>query len=344
MNAPMPMNPVSLCLCIAMLFGASLAGVRAQEPVVADLDIDARRESIVVLERHLAQRKSRTTALAAEIVALDDRVESSVEKIVEIATGIRDSVESQDRVARLKADIAAGLRKTIETYQRQRDSLREQLRSDDTSIPRVTLQSDLDRFNKRIELRVSQIEQIAESLPNPKELEKYAATGTSTWGNWTFTDEKISDAWRQERKEAQRTDTMQDQLIAGLRESVDHLSQRNALMSENLKGNNLSDAERELYQSEWAQNVALIATRQEQIQNVRSSGASPEAIEPINRSAAHETELYVRSMRADLREDFFSIFRKYAELNKERAALDQMDRSLAARKAWLADYDAKNGN
>jgi len=50
-------------------------------------------------------------------------------------------------------------------------------------------------------------------------------------------------------------------------------------------------------------------------------------------------DLLVQSARADLREDFFNIFRKYSELNRSRAELKQLEDNLAARKEWLKEYD-----
>jgi hypothetical protein len=57
---------------------------------------------------------------------------------------------------------------------------------------------------------------------------------------------------------------------------------------------------------------------------------------------AHDLDLLVKSSRNDLREDFFSIFRKYDELNRARAELKQLQDNLAARKAWLTKYDAEH--
>ncbi len=41
-------------------------------------------------------------------------------------------------------------------------------------------------------------------------------------------------------------------------------------------------------------------------------------------------------------EDFFAIFRKYAELNRARAELKQLQDNLAPAMEWLAKYDAQH--
>ena len=321
----------------------TLAGSAAAQDT-ATLDIDARRDSIAVVESHVAQRQSRLDSLKTEIKALDGRVEKSVEEIVKMVSGIRDSKDSQVRVAMLKADIIDGLKNSVQTYIRHRDSLREQLRRDTTAIPRETLESDLDVFLERIELRVEQVKTITESFTDPQDLPKYVKTNTSSWGRWgSVQGEKISDAWRLDRKESRHTEAAQDQLIDALRASITHLEQRNSLMTEKLRGQNITAAERELYKSDLERNTTLIATRQEQIYSMQSEfdGPSLDDIKPLERNAAHETELFVRDMRVDLRRDFFAIFEKYAELNKERGELEALKENLAARKKWLADYDAQ---
>jgi hypothetical protein len=313
--------------------------VSAQETTVPD--IDARRESVTVLEKHITQRQARLDGLLAEIKTLGAKLESEVDEIVGMVSGIRDSVESQVRVARLKADIVGGLKNSVDTYVRHRDRIHEQLRLDNPSIPRATLESDLKVFLERIETRAAQIIMIAESFTDPRDLPKYERTGSTSWGRWSVQNEKISDAWRQDRKEGRHTASMQEQVIAALRESVEHLEQRNSLMSEKLKGQNITAAERELYAADLDRNGELIESREAQIQSIQSSSVSLDDIEPLKRNAAHETELFVSSLRDDLRKDFFAIFGKYAELNKERAELHGFKENLAARKAWLEAYDAK---
>jgi len=54
-----------------------------------------------------------------------------------------------------------------------------------------------------------------------------------------------------------------------------------------------------------------------------SSGGSTPA-EPVMRGKTHDLDQLVQSSRKDLREDFISIFRKYAQLNRARAEPKQL--------------------
>ncbi len=125
-----------------------------------------------------------------------------------------------------------------------------------------------------------------------------------------------------------------------LRKSIAYLDQRNVWFAEKLKGTNITGIERELYQSDMDRNANLILLRKEQLEDFLTTG-TPET-KSLQRNEAHDLELLIKDAGADLREDFFTFFRKYAELNKERADLNKLRINLEARKKWLIDYDAKN--
>lgn len=302
-----------------------------------DMTMEERRQSVVTLEQHIEQREQRLEHLADDIRTIDGRVEKGIADIVTMVSSIRDSKDSKLRVAKLKGEIVSRLRKTIEFYETQRNGIREQLRKEETAIPRETLNADLKRFNERIEKRVEQIEKIAASFPEPKDLEKYVVTDTYSWGWMTYQNQKISEEWKQNRRDSKQTDSMQKKFLEGLEESIEHLKQRNAYLAEKLKGTSITPAERELYESDVVSNEALIELRQNQAKEFLEK--PPAKGKEVSQNSAHNTELLIRDMLGDLREDFFSIFRKYSELNKERADLEKLHVNLAARQAWLKEND-----
>ena len=106
-----------------------------------------------------------------------------------------------------------------------------------------------------------------------------------------------------------------------------------------LKENKISRTERELYQTDLDRNLEVIESRKGQIESFLAS--APAETKAVDRTKAHETEQLVEDLASDLREDFFSIFRKYAELNKGRTELHKLSTNLEARKKWLKDYDRK---
>jgi len=305
-----------------------------------EIDIDARRKSIVTLEQHIAQKNERLEDLASDIRSLDGRVEEGLEEIVLKLSEVSDSDSSRVQVSQMKGEFVGLLRKSIDFYGRHRDQIKEQLRTGSNAIPKETLESDLAIFNERIEKRVEQIKKIAESFTEPKDLEKYEVTSTSSWGWRSNEVEEISDAWRQNRRDSQQTDSMRGQMMKGLEESVDHLTQRNAYLSEKLKTDRISESERMLYQSDLEYNTELIGLRKQQMDAFSQS--RPEETRTLSQNEAHDAKLLIADRVADMREDFLAIFRKYAELNKERGEIKVLVDNLAARKQWLVNYDKEN--
>jgi hypothetical protein len=314
----------------------------AQEalPALPPEELAARRQSVVNLEAHIAQREQRLAAIVADIRALDERVESGVEEIVTTVSGVRDSESSRVRIANAKADVMVGLKRTIEFYNTHRDALREQLRTGRSALPKETLEQDLAILDGRVDKRVLQIAEIAKSFPDPQELEKYESTAVAGWAGWWIINEEISDAWRQNRRDSRHTESAREGFTSAMNDAIEHLMQRNASLESKLKSRNLPETEREFYQWEIARNAAIIERRTEELQQFASGEATEAA--PVMQGEAHELDMLVRSRRDDLREDFFAIFRKYSELNRARAELKQLEDNLAARKEWLARYDAQH--
>ena len=312
------------------------------EKALTPAELESRRQSVVNLETHITNREARLGQIVADIRALDDRVEAGVTEIVSMLSQVKDSEESKVRIANVKADVITGLRKTIEYYKTHRDTLREQLRTGKSELPKEALEKDLAIFDARIEKRVAQIVELAKSFTDPQELEKYEVTSRSSWFGWSVDNEEISEAWKQNRRESRHTESAREGVSKGLQDSIAFLEQRNAYLAEKLKSPNISESEREFYQSEMGQNTSLAEQRSQQLYEFSSGSAT--ATESVVGNEAHEMDQLVQSSRADLREDFFAIFRKYAELNRARAELKQLEDNLAARKKWLQDYENRKPN
>lgn len=315
----------------------------AQEgsPKLSAEDLASRRASVSNLEAHIAGREERLGQIVTDIRALDDRVEDGVNEIVSMLSQMKDSETSRVRISQTKADVIVGLKRTIDYYQKHRDTLREQLRLGKSDLPRETLEKDLAIFDERIEKRIAQIMELAKSFPDPQELEKYEVTSTSSWFGWTNENIEISEAWKQNRRDERHTAGAREGMSKGLQDSIQHLEERNSYLVQKIKSPDINETERDYYKSELAQNQALMAMRNAQLEEFASGDAT--IAFPVDQGRAHDVDLLVRSERDDLREDFFSIFRKYDELNRARAELKALQDNLMARRAWLEKYDAEHG-
>lgn len=328
---------------ILLVFASSLAVMASAQdtlPVLSKEELASRRESLSNVEAHIAQRNERVADIIADIRSLDARVEEGVDEIVQMISKVKDSETSKVRVANTKVEVMKGLRKTIDYYNMHRDTLREELRTGKSPLPKETLEKDLAIFDARVEKRVKQILEIAKSFPDPQELAKYETTLTPGWDGLYYANEAISPAWKQNRRDTRSTDQAREGVDKALKESIDQLQQRNAYLNGKIQSPNVPEPEKDYYRYEIQRNNAIIGQRNKDLEEFATGDATP--AEAMPQEQAHEIDELVRSTRDDLREDFFAIFRKYDELNRARAEVKQLEDNLAARKAWLERYDQQH--
>ena len=307
-----------------------------------EIDIEARRQSIVEIEEHIADRVQRMNELAEDITRLDERVEARIDKIVGKLKTMADSGESQVRVAQTKEEAIGGLRKTIDYYVRKRDDLAEALRTGRTGLSRDDVTSDKLVFDNRIDKRIGQIIGLSRSFTEHKELKKYTESHHSSGWGWNWSNTKISDEWRHNRKSVRRSESQKRELETALQSSIDRLSRREADLRETLRVGKLTDRYREILESDLDSVQTQISTRKNQIAELWSSGG--EGNNKVSRNEAHRVQLAIRDEADDLRSDFFLIFEKYAKLNLQRENVEGVRKNLEARKKWMAEWEAENGS
>lgn len=300
------------------------------EPVY---DMAARQRSIENLERHISEREDRMGELAQDIVSLDTRVERRIDRIVDMLQKSKDSKGSKVTVVRTKEKAIEGLSKTIDYYDQKRRALREQLRKE-TTIPREVLAGDVYKFDEKVEKRVEQIIALTKSFTESEDLKKYDEHTRSRWG-WGWSERRISEDWRQNRRDSRHTKLEVQRQREALEKSIASLKSRNAWLKAELEGKNASPEERELFSQDLESNEELIKTREYQIDRLQTYGDQP-ATKAVSRETAYELADLLDDTAEDVRDDFFTIFAKYAELNREREQVAKLKSNLAARKEWMA--------
>ena len=80
--------------------------------------------------------------------------------------------------------------------------------------------------------------------------------------------------------------------------------------------------------------------RQQQLEDLQSTIEQPKT-RSVGRHQSWEISDLLEDAKEDLRDDFFEIFRKYDELNRDRAEIARLQENLAARKKWIEEWEAK---
>lgn len=309
-----------------------------------EIDIEARKRSIVTLEKHIAEREARMAELAEDILRLDKRTETQLQRIVDKLASVSDSQTSKWRISQTKMDAMRGLGRTVEDYQQKRNELVQKMREDQTGIPKNVIGEDVAKFDDRIEKRVEQILQISRSFTQEKDVEKYENIRVGDYYTpglgWSNEVTRISEEYRQNRRDRTMDSKNRKEVMEALEKAIRRLEQMVAAQEDSLKNRNLTAADREILESELANNQRILQARRNQLGDMLEVGTPGTA--PLQQSQAHDFEMAIRDAASDLRHDYETIFLKYAELNRQRSQAYRLQSNLEARKKWIADYEAKN--
>jgi hypothetical protein len=301
------------------------------------MDLEARKASVVNLESHIAQREKRLAELGQDIVTLDGRIEKRVDELVKMLADMRDSQDSKTRISKLKQEAIDGLKRGIDLYVAKRKQMREKVRTGDE-----TALGDLGKFDQRIVTRVDQIVELSKSFPAHKDVDKYESGGGDYWNGYYYENTRISDEWKQNRRDNTQSGKTRDETTKAIREGLERLEQRRRSLKDLLENRNPSESARKLYVQELGQIDAYTDRLNSELTEATSPSGGSATHAPSLEEAVDMEELF-EDARKDLREDVSNLFRLYDEFAAGRARLNDMKENLAARKAWL-EKNAPAGN
>ena len=129
--------------------------------------------AVAALDRQIAARQVRVTALVNQIVELDGAIETAINDAQEMLKRVTDSKESNTAVARLKRAVMEKLEKAALYYDQKRATVSETLRTSKNKFEREDLFKDRSAFDDRINKRIEGIVDLALSMDSHKEYEQY---------------------------------------------------------------------------------------------------------------------------------------------------------------------------
>ena len=107
--------------------------------------------NIAQWEAVLAAREQRATLLRDELKAIDGRIEARVDALVDGPRSIADSKDSRTKVARMKEQNIAALKRNIEYYRNKRATLQEELRRPTINLTEEQKRRGIAVFDARID-------------------------------------------------------------------------------------------------------------------------------------------------------------------------------------------------
>jgi hypothetical protein len=310
-----------------------VTGLIAEEAAPAAVaDIEARRQSVVDLENHIAQREQRLAEWGKDIVELNARIEKRVDELVNLLAGLRDSQDSRRRVTQIKKEAIEGLQKGIERYKAKRKEIREMVRTGGEEAL-----GDLGKIDEHIIKRIDQIAELTKSIPAHEDVEKYESDGGSYWNGY-YDGGRVSEEWKQNRRDSSASDLQRKQTAEALEKAIKRLEERRRSLKSQLAEGGLTDAAKTLYTAELGQ----IDAYQDHLQSLQGdvlAGGGAGGGKAVGLEQAQDIENMIEDARTDLREDAARLFRSYDQFVRGRHYLADLKKNLAARKAWLQEND-----
>jgi hypothetical protein len=307
-------------------------GPKAAAAASIELTPEELADRIPLVEAQIGDREERALELTNDIIELDDRIEGRIDRVLKLLKGMKDSNDSGTRVVRMKQEAMDGLSATIDYYDSKRRDLKMEAYERDPKIEREDLFKSIATYDGRIEKRISQILDLAQTFMQHKDLPKY--TYARSGGRWGGRTRHRNPAYQQNRSQTIQTGQTQRDLIEALQQTATDMDRRNRDIQERMK-KPMTDQYRALLQEELDGNEQLMAQREEQI-GMLLEGPSGGG-KAVSTRSAMTTEGMIDDLVADIQDDFDDLFADIYELNQEKMNLKYLRERLEVGKKALGE-------
>ena len=275
---------------------------------------EARAPNEEQLKAWIAVREKRVELLRDEIKQTDARIESRLENLIKALASLRDSKESQSKVAGMKKATMEGLAKAIEVYNEKRAAFRQELLNPQTVIPDQEKREIVAAFDARIGKRAEQIVALKKSMP-----ESYAAADSTGGGDHPQSREMNA---HHEAQQQAIIKQLEDSIARLERMGVELRAQQTAAFTPAMQKERAADV---------AKNDALIAERRKQRADLLTPGGEEAERSVTLKEATDLNQVFINTTDA-LRRDFTTLFRRYNTFITELKALRATEATLATLK------------
>ncbi|MFC7339324.1 hypothetical protein ACFQY0_19180 [Haloferula chungangensis] len=318
-----------------LLFTLLALPVLNAQDSTSTMSMEERKASVVQLKENIEAREERLQELIADIKTLDERTEKKIDRVIDTLKRLEDSESSKTRITRLKGEVIEGLRKSINAYATERRKIFERIRTDQSGAS-DPLNESINKIDARIEKRASQIIELAKSMPQGKDVKKYEGDGGDYYNGWYHEDSRISEEWRQNRRQGVATENELRDLTQALEGAIEDLDRRIMAVEARLKDGKLSPANTILAKQELARNQAMLSSRKKELLEL-STPAGTTSGDEANKDTADRLKEMFEDARGDIQDDHWAVLKKYDEAVDERESILKMQANLEAREKWLSE-------
>ena len=302
-----------------------------------EIDLPARRQSVVTMREHIAMRQARLDEVVQELKETGDGIDQRIGRITTSLSNMKDSQSSKTRISMLKGSAANELMGLVERYQVERRRLVEQAKKD-SDAPVEAIAAIVRHIDERVNKRAADVVKLVDSIPGAKDVKKYQSSGGSRYGNgWGWTNSRISDTWRQNRRDGVQSKKKRNEAQKALDESIADLERRRDRSLALLNSKDLTEVEREIQQFELDHVNSVLEIRREQLVEVTMPPKKPN--QTASKDEADDMKALFKDAIDQLGADFDDNLRLYYQAKAENEKLFKLKTNLEAREKWLAEND-----
>ena len=321
---------MKLTLIICCMAATLAAGQETTPP-----DLDARRESVVIIKQNLAMREKRLAEVGAAIRENGATIDKKVGELVDMLAGLKDSQSSKRRVSEVKGEAIAGLKRMLQVYKEERRKIVQKL-AGDNSVPSEALKKDMATIDALAEKQVARILELVKSMPGGEDISKYETDSTAEYNGVYYENSRVSEEWRQNRRDRVESEKQRREVQQALEKAIADLGQRQGTLKAGLAGK-LTAAEKELVEQDLGHVSQLLDQRKAQLAEVTAPSAAAEA--SASKGEADDLKDLFNNARRDIAEDFAKTIRLYHSAAAERERIHAVKENLAEREKWLQEND-----
>ncbi len=277
------------------------------------------------LKIQLDAREKRADLLLDELRGTDDRIEATVDRVLDTLKLVGDSKDSRTKVARLKEQTIDSLKRNITYYQQRRASLQEEMRRPTLHLTPEEKQKAIARFDARIEKRVQQVLALSNSLPGHKDYERYKAVD----GGWLGPTYVQNEDYKQNKRLTSHTNTQKNAISKELQGSIDRIDRQVRTLQSQLAAA-IAEPQRKMLMDELAKCEDLKKNRQKQLAEMSTTLET--VTRPVSGKEAQNLDASLRRVVDSLRRDFTALFQRYSAYIIERSNVNAAKASLSAMK------------
>jgi hypothetical protein len=314
---------------MALMCGAQTAAT-APAPASQEPTPESLKNALSMIQQRITLQAESLEKIQKRMLDLDQSIEERVNRILQQLESVKDAEGT--RVANLKEEVMKTLKKTIDVYQRERAKRMAELDRTYSTLSKEDMKQDVKNLQERTEKRVDQILALAATLTRADGFKEYEPYDDDAG----FVNVETAES-KQNRREGSKTDQATEDIVAGLRKSIDSLKQKNRGLQQELASAR-SPEDQQFFEEQIQLNEELINKRRAQVQSILSaSGGESRA---VSKQEAFQFEQLVDDMMLDLKRDFNELYRCATERDTARAKLRSLESQRSAIEADMGTAEA----